>query len=217
MPEKILVETEHLREQAQYTEGALNQVGNVILTIRRVKARFPTLDHLFDPIISDLMRFGEVLTSDKLELLREVAHLEQLEGQYPTGYDPSTYFAPTETTAAITETSTGSAQANEVWKDGWISEDGTIPAGRDSIAIEDEIGTMWRIIVNPPNVSADLLANEARRNANRRRDNAIDQGHNAIDEIEEVVAEVVEQVEDAIDEVVEQVEDTIDEVVEQVE
>ena len=42
MPEKVVVDTDHLREQAQYTDGAINQVGGVILAVRKTKARFPT-------------------------------------------------------------------------------------------------------------------------------------------------------------------------------
>ena len=33
MPEKVVVDTDHLREQAQYTDGAINQVGGVILAV----------------------------------------------------------------------------------------------------------------------------------------------------------------------------------------
>lgn len=208
MPEKVVVDTDHLREQAQYTDGAINQVGSVILSVRRAKSRFPTLSHLFDPIIADLMKFGEVLTADKNELLKEVGYLEQLEGQFPAGFEPGSYVAPPEVEVSHPEAgNVGTPQENEMWNDGWISEDGSIPPGRDTITIEDEIGTLWRIIVNPPTVSTDLLVNEARRSQRRANDGIVDEGKNVVDEVKEIVAE---EIEDTVGDVV----DVLDNVLE---
>ena len=230
MPEKVVVDTDHLREQAQYTDGAINQVGGVILAVRKTKARFPTLNHLFDPIIADLMKFGEVLTADKNELLKEIAFLEQLEGQYPVGFQPGSYVAPPDIEVAHPEAGgSGTPEENEMWNDGWISEDGSIPPGRDTITIEDEIGTLWRIIVNPPVVGVDMLVNEARRSQKRSDDGIIDEGKNVVDEVQEVVAEEVEQtaeeigrqvadeLEEVVDEVVNDAKDTVKDVTDEVE
>ncbi len=137
---RIVIDTDGVRNLAQYTRGAIDQVAHIRLELMRAERE---LNHhvgadAYGPLLARLTDFVTVLSEDHRMLVQEVLALEAEEGAAPAGATPATT-TPERTggprpldfgkVIPLLLTNLPSAPPPQPWNTGWVTAGGVIPLG----------------------------------------------------------------------------------------
>jgi hypothetical protein len=154
MGERVVINTDDLRELARRLAGGVGQLGEVKLDLVRIQSQLADQQALYSrvqQILAGIDRLGTTINADHDQVAREVLELEAEEGTAPASSNAIEPASPSQIRAVelsplvlllLRRRFEPTATPPQPWDKQWVNSDGTMPP-QPSVAARAGFGTSW--------------------------------------------------------------------------